>query len=846
MPDQSLACPLRFQHREAPRRRGEPVTVGLPWPRGAIKDDRCFRLLNSESPLQTKVLDRWGDGSIRWCLFDFFAGGDEAIGIGEPRVFPDEAPNRPQAGSTVLKQPDAWDIRLADGRRLVPENVRSQTMVGPVRSTTVVESDLGLREVDGPFERLLTSVIRIEQYPGIATLKVTATLTNSQPAEHPGGNWDLGMGGRIEIASAAIVFPKGESSSVQYSLEIGQPFQTTAGLFELSQESSGGPNWNSTNHLNAKREIAPRWNGYRVRSQRSESGQRATPIVMHGRIGLAVPEFWEQFPKAITVGPEEISLGLFPVNTAGPHELQGGEQKTHVFFVSWDRDTITDEPMAWCRSPAVVHADPEWYAASGAVPYLTPSASDPHQEYLSLVQQALDGPDTFEAKRETIDEYGWRHFGDIYGDHEAVKHTGPTPMISHYNNQYDCVQAFLIQFFRSGDARWLTQGRQCADHTVDIDIYHTKGDKAAYNGGLFWHTYHYVDADTGTHRSYPKSLRKGPNVNQTERVDQLAKTAEKLQKAYAVGGGPSSSHNYNAGLATMYFLTGDERYHTTAIDLADFVWRMEDPRSTPFRFLSRESTGLATDSGGGGYHGPGRASANSILALVTGHRLTGDLKYLKKAEALIRRVCSPKQDLDRLDLLNAELRWFYTMHLQALGVYLDHKIELGQLDENYAYAQATLLHYARWMAEHERPILDRPERLQFPTETWAAQDFRKVEVFQFAAKHATGELKAKCLERAAWFFQTSVAKLHTFPTKSLCRPVILSMKYGWTRNWWLSHADEQAPPPTKPLNVESLPPWQMFVPQRVLAVKRAKRIVLAGAAAGLMAIVTVLGWWFNR
>ena len=54
-----------------------------------------------------------------------------------------------------------------------------------------------------------------------------------------------------------------------------------------------------------------------------------------------------------------------------------------------------------------------------------------------------------------------------------------------------------------------------------------------------------------------------------------------------------------------------------------------------------------------------------------------------------------------------------------------------------------MLHYARWMAGHERPYLDRPEILEFPTETWDAQDMRKSEVFDLAALHA-----ASAFERA--------------------------------------------------------------------------------------------------
>ena len=76
------------------------------------------------------------------------------------------------------------------------------------------------------------------------------------------------------------------------------------------------------------------------------------------------------------------------------------------------------------------------------------------------------------------------------------------------------------------------------------------------------------------------------------------------------------------------------------------------------------------------------------------------------------------------------------MFLQALGKYLDYKAERGELDALYAYARASLLHYARWMAEHEYPYLSKPEMLEYPTETWAAQDMRKAEVLQEAGRWA--------------------------------------------------------------------------------------------------------------
>jgi hypothetical protein len=60
-----------------PTDRGpEPLTCGMPWPRGAVPADAHFELYDDHGqavPLQSRVLDRWPDGSVRWVLFDWQA-----------------------------------------------------------------------------------------------------------------------------------------------------------------------------------------------------------------------------------------------------------------------------------------------------------------------------------------------------------------------------------------------------------------------------------------------------------------------------------------------------------------------------------------------------------------------------------------------------------------------------------------------------------------------------------------------------------------------------------------------------------------------------------------------------
>jgi hypothetical protein len=400
--------------------------------------------------------------------------------------------------------------------------------------------------------------------------------------------------------------------------------------------------------------------------------------------------------------------------------------------------------------------------------------------------------------------------------------------VSHYNNQYDAIAGFAIHWLRTGDVRWFRQMNELAAHVRDIDIYNTDFDKAAYNRGLFWHTYHYVDADTGTHRSYPKNGRIPPHNRPVP------------------GGGPGSEQNYAHGLMLHYFLTGDEASKEAAIGLAQWVIDMDDGCKTVFGLLCRSETGLASASRSPDYHGPGRGAGNSLAALLDGPRLTGDPKFLRKAEQLIRRVIHPTDDVTKMvgvirdgkTYVDAENRWFYVMFLQSLGKYLDLKAEIGELDDHYAYARASLLHYARWMAQNEYPYLDRPEILEYPTETWAAQDMWKSEVFDFAFLHADGSERERFRERAEFFFRKSVDTLSAMPTRTLCRPVVLMLSHGWRRAWFAANPDARRPQPAR--EIDDFGPRRPFTPQKVIAIRRAKRIAVLGAIAVFAGLVSLI------
>ena len=659
---------------------------------------------------------------------------------------------------------------------------------------------------------------RVDFFAGSPVVRVSVGVRNTRRALHKGGMWELGDPGSVYFRDISLVVQTPASiESVQCWSELhGEP-RSLHSPFLLYQDSSGGENWRSTVHVNRGGRVPLRFRGYRLESADGAwSGLRAEPVVTAshdsgGCTSVCIQQFWQNFPKAIEADRDRMTLRLFPRQFDDLHELQGGEQKTHIAAVAFGPDAISDVPLDWIRTPLLLSVTPEWYAAAEAVPYLTPASEDTNKDYLQLVSAAIEGDDTFEKKRERIDEYGWRNFGDIYADHEAVFHKGPAPLVSHYNNQYDAVAGFAIQFMRSGDVRWWQAMSELAAHVTDIDLYHTRRDRAAYNGGCFWHTFHYKDAGRSTHRAYPRA----EGVN---------------------GGGPSNEQDYSTGLMFHHFLTGSAESRESVRQLSEWVVALDDGTRSPFRWLSRANTGLASATASPLYHGPGRGAANSISTLLNAHRLTAESRFQQMAEALIHRCVHPGDNVDGLNLLDAERRWSYTVFLQALGRYLDDKAQRSEMDNCYAYARASLVHYAEWMATHEYPYLDRPEILEYPTETWSAQDMRKSEIFKFAARYVEPAERERFLERSTFFFRSSVDALRRSPTRTFARPVVLLLSYGYMESAYQHGVAVAAPA----IRVDQFGEPSGFRPQRQIAVRRAKLLVIATLSVAVALLLYIM------
>lgn len=774
-------------------RSSQPISVGVPLSRGDCRtvptDGQLASPCGKLFPVQFRPLSRWFDGSVSWLLADTILSGVNASAGPWQLLIPREPSSDATRTTVSITSSDSLvfppcggsDVRdfvlrhaqwsFIDKRRQSREVIlkRPKAVVdGTIRATMRQAGEIaGLRG--------LRIAVEWDFYPLASLARCNVTLHNSRRARHRGGLWDLGDAGShlFHEFSFRLELPS-QVKSMQLRPETqSEEISSTRGL-KLYQDSSGGEHWRSQNHVNRHGIVPCQFRGYQLKADDQEqAGLRATPTIAaetaDWRITAAVPDFWQQFPKSLEANESEIRIGLFPSEWSDTHELQGGERKTHSFWLCVQSSDAPNAELDWVYAPArflptAAACDDEnelWGLGIGAG-----VAADSFEQ---VTGEAIDGPGSVIADRERVDEYGWRNYGDFFAGHEQLHYGGKQPLISHYNNQFDVLRGLLRQTLQTRDVRWYELADALARHVMDIDIYHTDSDRAAYSGGMFWFTDHYLHAETSSHRTYSQ------------------RNASTAGKPY--GGGPGAEHNYTSGLKLYYFLTGSVSARKAVIGLADWVVRMEDGRRNIFGLVDDGQTGMATV----GYAKPSRGGANSINALLDAWELTGKPEYRYLCEEIISRCIHPDADVATLDLMDLEASWSYTMFYSSVAKYLFCKEAAGECDVMYAYARRCLLRLGEWMLSCERPYFDQVEKMEFPTETWAAQELRKANVLRYAARYADEVTGASMRERASELGDRAWSDLLRFETRTVSRSLAIVLNDGMLDCSFRRHSLPPAP-----------------------------------------------------
>lgn len=799
-------------------RNAEPITIGIPFKKGELYklEQLCLYHLDDIIPCQVSSTANWHDTSVKWILLkfqiDLTAQSEKTLTLAlnelEYLNLAQEITNSKQisiedlgnkltinTGQTtfVLNKNELKPIeQIIQNKKIILDNQQNFIILKDQQSNILkpliksVNFEHNKNDICSTITLKGHFASNVEQvcvffstnltfYAGKSTIKWDFTIHNPKSAQHKAGLWDLGDEASFYFKELSSQFLMVSDSIVSWKEDtLSQWKKSSDKQLLIYQDSSGGVNWDSINHLNSQGNISLQTKGYQCieNDKLIHHADRASPFIhiksKNYQFSAYIKQFWQNFPKAIEIKNQHLSLSLFPQQYNDGFELQPGERKTHSLYLDFSDDK---NALAYCQYPLIATLNISYYAQSHVLPWLPKTFKANQLD--DLIHEGIEGDDSFFVKREIIDEYGWRNFGDLFADHESLYNTKNQLNISHYNNQYDPIYGFARQFILSGDQRWFELMSDLAQHVADIDIYHTTDDRHEYNGGLFWHTNHYVKAATCTHRTF--SIQHKQDDPQT-------------------GGGPGSEHCYTSGLATHYFLTGEKQSKQAVLSLANWMMNVFEGNGGFFerilQFKQKEMPILKRLIKGekvAKFKYPlTRGTGNYINTLLDAYYLTADDDFISRIEQLIQYSIHPHDDIESRNLHDIEVSWSYTILLQSVTKYLMLKISREENDEAFKYAKNSFMHYAHWMLMNEYPYLEKPEVLEFPNHTWVAQDIRKAYLLSIAANFSS-QKQQQYKDKANYFLDYVINNLKNNETRTFTRILAVLMQNHLDFNHEVDH-----------------------------------------------------------
>ncbi|MGE0130338.1 MAG: discoidin domain-containing protein [Blastocatellales bacterium] len=322
-------------------------------------------------------------------------------------------------------------------------------------------------------------------------------------------------------------------------------------------------------------------NEARARLAEKQSGASLTA----GLFEIAVPEFVENYPKALKGSADGIRFDVLP-DTGNDYIFDGARAKTTDFYIG--QQTINARALT-NSSPATL--DPAYIATTGAVrpafvesrdwrgffakdQMMSEAANRVERMFASgYAVEATDDAGAvppssifeYRNRGENGEQFGWRNFGDLaWGDGYANVH-------------YDLPFVILREYLRTGDARAFRLGGEMARYRADWGHYRADDFLTVEKTWNFKGLAFYEKGDHGTFKE------------------------------------PVPSHSWIEGMWLYWALTGDEAVRESAVEGADAFMRMNFTYANALGWNEPRWVGWPA-------HG-----------LMAAYRYTGDARYLSKA-----------------------------------------------------------------------------------------------------------------------------------------------------------------------------------------------------------------------
>ncbi len=583
--------PVSLLEETGTDRPRSPVSFGLPCPEGGIFDPAHMRLLEGdrEVPAQFTITAFWPDGSLKWVLVDLLtdlrANEEKTVTV--------------ELGHEVRRDAGRPALTLDDIDRLWPDfvtpvglEVEDETgasflssqwpegltleQSGPVKAVVRGEGRYATDEGAG----FLRYVVRLTFWADSRRVQFAWTTVNDNLATEftdiTSLSLPLFLGGRVRAAKVGVPDATGKLQMAPVS------------EFSLLQADD------QTGSL---------------RTTRGTEGIGRAPGVVRVQAGdniltLAVCDFWQRWPKGLSLSGDRLSLDLLPrqpgpdFGTGLPHyllfnlcegkyRLKWGMSFTERFALDFDPGTTAEALYADVNKPVVAVIPASWYARTEALGRVAP----PLEKQFAVWDKWV--ADAFQANmrvKERDREYGFLNYGDWYG--ERGRNWG--------NNEYDYAHGLFQDFLRTGNRDHYRWALTAARHQAEVDVVHAYPDPF-YVGGQVPHSVGHTGA-------WSEQLERG---TWQARYDSMVTAA--------------NGHNWADGMVDAWCLSGDAGVMQSALLYGEHVaWAM----SPTFKALGTHE----------------RSAGWSLKGIMALYNQTYDPEYLAAARR-IAAVALKEQDL---------------------------------------------------------------------------------------------------------------------------------------------------------------------------------------------------------
>lgn len=522
----SVRIPVEVIPMGAEALAGKPLTFGVPVPKGEIWEAHSCKLEAGgvQIATQARIHSRWPDQSARWILIDApcpleieqpRSGQLEVVVSDQTAPLPTELPGLQRScrdgqisvaskafrlkvsetrhGSVISIERLTGEGRserssinltelsavLGSGYKLSPGKVRDVYIEEEGMERTVIHLQLPLCD-DKDNEHLLCT-FRIHVYSRVPIIRVV---------------------NRLEVVSPMLASAMDAVKSKDYDL-FPEELQACVASMEGEQASllllkSFQLNWSSSGNRAVTfgdNEYDLLENGWRLLhehdleytleasgQQEKHQGRSAGHVVIqddNGLTAIGLRNFWETYPKALSVGNDHLTMELFPQLSG--EELPGDEEAWHRLYFWQEKGlyklkvgmALTSEAIigfpeteeearslfSWFEQPPAIRCELDWINSTEALSPIAAKENSPIPYYEELIEEAAT---EWGKDREIWRQYGFMNFGDWYGESGW----------SWGNNEYDPAFSHYSEFLRGGNPKWFALAGQGCRHLSDVDTIH--------------------------------------------------------------------------------------------------------------------------------------------------------------------------------------------------------------------------------------------------------------------------------------------------------------------------------------------------------------------------------------